>query len=132
MDAIVHDTLRFARSFDTRLANIWAAFADSNQRASWSVPPGEALVHDEANFHASGRDMYRCGPPETLEFRGVLHYVQIVPESVIVHTDTVTHKEQVIAVALLTWEFEDHGDTTVVRLTDQVTSFVGNGDDRWP
>lgn len=109
MVAIVHETLRFARSFETRLTDLRNAFADSNQRATWSAPAGEALAYDETNFHLGGREMYRCGPPETLEFHGAVHYVQIVPELLIVHTDTVMLGDQLHSAALLTWEFEDLG-----------------------
>jgi uncharacterized protein YndB with AHSA1/START domain len=125
MISITHDTLTFAQPVRARLSVVWAAFADSTQRAIWGVPVGEAQVYDESNFRVGGRDRYRCGPPQTLEFHGAVDYVHIIPESLIVHTDTVTVGDQILAVALLTWEFEGADDTTVIRLTDQVTSFVG-------
>lgn len=51
--------------------------------------------------------------------------MQIVPESLIVHTDTVVLGDSILAVAVLTWEFEVCDEMTQIRLTDQVTSFVG-------
>lgn len=122
---ITHDTLTFAQPVRACSSVVWAAFADSKQRAIWGVPVGEAQMYDESNFRVGGRDRYRCGPPQTLEFQGVVDYVHIIPESLIVHTDTVTIGDRTLTVALLTWEFEGAGDTTVTRLTDQVTSFVG-------
>lgn len=125
MMSTTRDTLTFAQPVRARLSVVWAAFADSTQRAIWGVPVGESQVYDETKFRVGGRDRYRCGPPQTLEFHGVVDYVHIIPESLIVHTDTVTIGDQILAVALLTREFEGAGDTTVMRLTDQVTSFAG-------
>jgi uncharacterized protein YndB with AHSA1/START domain len=102
MISITHDTLTFAQPVRARLSIVWAAFADSTQRAIWGVPVGEAQVYDESNFRVGGRDRYRCGPPQTLEFHGAVDYVHIIPESLIVHTDTVTVGDQILAVALLT------------------------------
>lgn len=125
MISVVHDTLTFTQSLRAPLSAVWAAYADSTQRAIWGVPAGEAQIYDEADFNIGGRDTYRCGPPETLEFRGTVDYLQIVPESLIVHTDSVTVGDQLLAVALLTWQFGTQDDTTLIQLTDQVTSFVG-------
>lgn len=45
----------------------------------------------------------------------------------IVHTDTVTTNGHLLAAALLTWEFaDDHDGCTTVKVTNQVTSFVGD------
>lgn len=126
MTTVAHDILKFTKTIDAPLAEVWAAFADSDERAKWSVPAGDAQVYEESNFQIGGRDVYRCGPPKTLDFHGVLDYIHIVPQSLIVHTDTVTVQDQILATALLTWEFEDRGSATLVRLTDQVTSFVGD------
>ncbi len=127
MTSLAHETLTFTQSIDAPLSAVWSAIADSTQRAVWSVPVGEAMVYDRSNFGVGGRDEYRCGPPETLEFHCVVDYVQIAPESLIVHTDTVATEGQTLAVALVTWELDDNGGSTLIRLTDQVTSFVGAG-----
>ena len=125
MTIVVHDTLTFSQSIKAALSLVWDAFADSNLRAVWGVPKGEAQIYDASDFRVGGQDTYRCGPPETLEFHGAVDYIQIVPESLIVHTDTVAVGDQILATALLTWQFGTHGETTFIRLTDQVTSFVG-------
>lgn len=125
MTSIAHDTLTFSLSIDAPLSVVWAAIADSAQRSVWGVPAGEAQVYDESNFRVGGRDVYRCGPPETLEFDGVAEYLEIVPGTLIVHSDVVAVEGKVLAVALLTWHFETQNGATRVQLTDQVTSFVG-------
>ncbi len=127
MTSIAHETLTFSQSINAPLSAVWEAFADSAQRAVWGVPAGEAQIYDESNFCVGGRDTYRCGPPQSLEFHGVADYIQIVPQSLIVHSDTVKVEDQVLAVALLTWQFETHDGMTQIHLTDQVTSFVGTG-----
>lgn len=127
MISLAHETLRFTQTIKAPLPAVWEAFADPTRRALWGVPAGEVQVYDEADFRVGGRDRYRCGPPETLEFHGVADYVQVVPQSLIVHTDTVSAGDQMLACALLSWQFDADGETTLVRLTDQVTSFVGTG-----
>lgn len=125
MISLVHETLTFTQSINAPLAAVWEAYADPTQRVLWGVPAGEAQEYDESDFCIGGRDKYRCGPPQSLEFSGTVDYVQIVPQSLIVHTDTVKARDQVLAVALLTWKFDINEDSTLIRLTDQVTSFVG-------
>ena len=127
MTPIAHETLTFVQPIAAPLSAVWAAFADSTQRATWSVPAGEAMVFDQSNFHVGGRDEYRCGPRQTLEFFGLVDYVQIVPETPPPPTDLVASSGQTLAIALVTWEFDHSGDSTLIRLTDQVTSFVGSG-----
>ena len=125
MASVVHDTLTFSQSIHAPLSLVWEAIADSAQRTVWGVPAGEAQVYDESNFRVGDRDVYRCGPAETLEFSGVAEYLQIVPESLIVHTDVVAVEGKILAAALLTWQFKTQDGATRILLTDQVTSFVG-------
>lgn len=126
MTVIAHDTLTFSQTITAPLSAAWDAFADSTQRAVWGVPKGETQIYDESDFRFGGRDTYRCGPPQDLKFHGVVGYVQIIPKSLIVHTDTVTAGGQLLATAILTWQFETKGETTLIRLTAQVTSFIGS------
>ena len=125
MDAVVHKTLTFKQAVQAPLARVWEAFAKPVQRAAWSVPSGEALVYEQANFRIGGQDIYRCGPPQSLDFHGTARYHQIAPMSLIVHTDAVTTAGQALSIALVTWQFTALGDETQILLTDQVVSFVG-------
>lgn len=125
--SIVHETLKFTKKLDADLSRVWEAFADSNQRAQWSVPAGEAMVYEQAAFEVGGRDRYRCGPPESLDFINIVDYALIVPQSLVVYTETVATSEEPLSAGVVTWSFAVNGDGTEVRLTSQVTSFVGDG-----
>jgi len=127
MSTIAHETLTISRTIAAPVADLWDAYADAAIRAQWSVPEGEAMVYDAADFREGGRDLYRCGPPEALEFHAVVDYVRIVPHRLIVYAERVRTDEQALAAGLLTWEFEEHGDGTRVVITCQMASFVGEG-----
>lgn len=91
----------------------------------WSVPAGEAMVYDEADFREGGR--YRCGSPEALEFHAEAEYARIVSEQLVVCTETVRTEQQALATSVVTWEFEPDGEGTRLTVTAQVASFVGQG-----
>ncbi|MBG6192069.1 uncharacterized protein YndB with AHSA1/START domain [Arthrobacter sp. CAN_A212] len=125
--SIVHETLKFTKTINPELSRVWEAFADPIQRARWSVPMGEAMVYEQAAFEVGGRDRYRCGPPESLDFVNIVDYSLIVPQSLVVYTETVTTSDQPLSAGVVTWSFTVSGDKTEVQLTSQVTSFVGDG-----
>lgn len=127
MNATIHDTVSLTRCVDASAAEAWAAYADPGKRAKWSVSAGEAMVYDESDFREGGRDRYRCGPPETLEFHAEAEYTRIVPEELIVCTETVRTEGRSLATSIVAWEFTPHGGKTLVEVTAQVVSFVGQG-----
>lgn len=85
------------------------------------------MVYDDSDFREGGRDTYRCGPLDSLDFHAATEYVRIEPESLIVYSETVKTPDQILAAGLLTWEFQEDGSGTIIKLTCQVTSFVGQG-----
>lgn len=125
--SLVHDTLTFSQKIDAELSTVWHAFADATQRAQWSVPAGEAMIYEQVAFEVGGRDRYRCGPPESLDFINVVDYALIVRESLVVYTEFVATDEQPLSVSVLSWSFMDDGGCTDISVTCQVTSFVGDG-----
>lgn len=127
MSAPTHDTVRVTQHVDATATEVWEAYADSSKRAQWSVPAGEKMVYDESSFREGGRDRYRCGSPENLEFHAEAEYTKIVPQELIVYTETVRKESQPLATGLVTWEFEPGSTGTLVTITNQVVSFVGIG-----
>ena len=122
----VHETLEFTASIPGPVAVVWQAFADPGARTEWGVPAGEAQIYDRDDFRVGGRDHYRCGPPETLDFRGTTDYLVIDPQRLVVHADVVASNNTVLAASLLTWRFQAAEGATLIHLTDQVTSLVGD------
>ncbi len=122
---LVHDTLRLEKRFAYPLDAVWRAYADPASRAEWGVPEGEEQVYSRDELRSGGVAIYRCGTPGELQFRGEVSYVDVVPQARIVHTDSVWAGDQLLATALLSWEFRDEEGSTTLTVTDQVTSFVG-------
>lgn len=122
-----HTTIALERSYAAPVERVFSAFADPLARAEWSAPPNDALVYEEADFREGGRDIFRCGPPNDLRFRGVTSYQVIVPNRCVVSAESLSEGATQLAVALNTLEFEPASDGTNLRLTVQIVSFVGPG-----
>jgi len=127
LSAPTHDTIRLTHHIDASVADVWEAYADSAARARWSVPAGEKIVYDQSDFREGGHDRHRCGPPETLDFHAETEYTRIVPNELVVYTETVKNEGQPLATGLVTWEFEPDDEGTLVTVTSQAVSFVGSG-----
>ena len=122
-----HDTLYFTRTVEAPLDRVWEAYADVDARSQWSVPAGEDIVYNSADFSVGGTDIYRCGPPGYLDNTGTHLYHLVEPRRRFLYSDTVHRDGELMAVALLSWQLEDLGDSTRVSVIDQVTSLVGPG-----
>lgn len=122
---LVHDTIRLEKQLAYPLDAVWRAYADTASRAEWSVPEGEEQECSSDELRSGGVASYRCGTPGELQFRGEVSYVDVVPQARIVHTDSVWAGGQLLATALVSWEFHGEEGSTTLTVTDQVTSFVG-------
>ena len=121
-----HGTVTVERTLEAPVASVYAAFADPKDREMGGAPSDtEVFTYDEADFRIGGRDLARCGPREDPRFRVEARYVDIVPERRVVSTETVREIERLLAVNLTTLELRPDGERTHVRVTVQVTSFVG-------
>ena len=83
------------------------------------------FTYDEADFRVGGRDLARCGPREDPRFRVEARYVDIVPEQRVVSTETIREIDRLLAANITTLELRPEGRRTHVKVTVQVTSFVG-------
>jgi len=127
MNVPIHDTVQVTRSLNASLNAVWEAYADVSQRVRWAVPEGEGMVYETSDFREGGRDRYRCGESESLEFYAEVEYTRIVPRETIVYVETVTMANLVLGTSLMTWHFESQNEDedTVVTVTSQIVSFVG-------
>ncbi len=126
MDAL-QDTLRFTREINRPIDTVWAAYAHVENRRQWSVPSGERIIYDTADFTEGGQDSYRCGPPGDLSNFGTHRYYLIEPPQHLIYSDAIRRDGQLLAVAVLTWELQAGGHDTRLTVVDQVTSLVGQG-----
>ncbi len=124
-----HGTVAVERSIGAPIARVYAAFADPAEREKWGAPSDTAVfLYEETDFRVGGRDVARCGTMNDPRFRVEARYVDIVPERRVVWTETITEMGQrILAANLTTLEFITDGQRTSVRVTVQVTSFVGPG-----
>jgi uncharacterized protein YndB with AHSA1/START domain len=126
-ETIHHATINLQGFYAAPVERVFREFADPVARARWSAPSGDALVYDTADFREGGRDVFRCGPPKDLRFRGETTYVVIIPNKCVVLTETLVEDGKHLAAALNTLHFETSGEGTLLKVTVQLVSFVGPG-----
>lgn len=122
-----HATITLERTYSAPVERVFSEFADPKARAKWSTSSNDALVYDEADFREGGLDVFRCGPMNDLKFRGVTTYQVIIPNRCVISTETLTQHNNRLAVSLNTLEFGPEMEGTKLRVTVQITSFVGPG-----
>jgi uncharacterized protein YndB with AHSA1/START domain len=123
-----HGTVVVERTLEVPVSRAYGAFADAKERASWGAPSDSAVfTYEETDFRVGGRDLARCGPREDPRFRVEARYVDIVPERRVVWTETIRDIDKPLAANITTLEFRPDGPRTRVKVTVQVTSFVGAG-----
>jgi uncharacterized protein YndB with AHSA1/START domain len=122
-----HATVNLEHSYGVPVARVFSEFADPTARVRWSAPSGDTLVYDSAEFREGGGDVFRCGPPNDLRFRGETTYHVIVPNSCVISTEVLTEGGKRLAIALNTLSFEATGEGTTLKVTVQLVSFVGPG-----
>jgi uncharacterized protein YndB with AHSA1/START domain len=120
-----HATITLERSYPAPPERVFTEFANPVARARWSAPSEDFLIYDEADFRVGGRDVFRCGPKGDPKFRGETRYLLIVPNVRVVSSETLDMDCQRLAVSLTTLDFEPAEDSTNLKVTVQMVSFVG-------
>jgi uncharacterized protein YndB with AHSA1/START domain len=124
---IVHKTLSFERRFKASPEKVFAAYADTGTRASWSAPtPTAKVVIDECDFRNGGREVTRCGEGDDLNYGLNLVYHLIVDNRMICFSEELWMGDVPLTSALVTYDIQPDGDGSKLVVTDQVTSFVGS------
>lgn len=120
-------TVILEHTYSAPVEQVFAEFADPVVRAKWSVPVNDGLVYVEADFREGKGDVFRCGPPGDLRFRGVTTYHVIIQNQCVISTEALTEDGERCAVALNTLEFQPVAEGTTLKVTLQIVSFVGAG-----
>lgn len=123
---VVHDTVIVERRYAAAPARVFAAFADVDVRARWSVPKGDRIVYTSADFTVGGRDLFVCGPADAMVFRGDIRYEDIVADRRIVYVERMAEGERPIAASLVTVEFEPDASGTHLIMTAQIAALDGS------
>ncbi len=122
-----HATINLQGFYPAPVERVFSEFADPAARAKWSAPTNDSLVYDKADFREGGGDVFRCGPPNDLRFRGETTYQVIIPNKCVISTEILSEGGKRVAVALNTLSFEATGEGTMLKVTVQIVSFVGPG-----
>ncbi len=121
-----HGTIAVERVLDVPLAQAYRSFTDANERARWGAPTATAtFIYEATDFRVGGVDLIRCGPKEDPRYRVEVRYIDIVPERRVVWMETILDGDKLLAANLTTAEFARQEYGTRLKVTVQVTSFVG-------
>src|ERR1700716_3408514 len=97
-----HATITLERIYRAPLDRVFSEFADPGARARWCPPSNDVLIYDRTDFRAGGRDIFRCGPKDDPKVRGETFYHLIVPNKLVVSSETLDADGQRLAVSLST------------------------------
>ncbi|OOY04457.1 SRPBCC domain-containing protein [Thioclava sp. F28-4] len=122
-----HETLVFERDLDAPPSKVFAAYIDKEARELWSTPSPTAEVKiDSADVRTGGVETTRCGAKGDLRWALKVIYHFVEPDRLITFTEELWDGEQILTVALIAIELKSASDNmTALKLTDQITSFVG-------
>jgi len=112
---IVHGSFTVERTFDTPVAQVYAAFADKTSKEKWFKGPDGAQSEHTMDFRPSGRES------NSGAFHGAIHrfeatYYDIVPKERIVYAYEMYLNDKRISVSLTTITFEDIDGHTRLQL----------------
>lgn len=126
--AIVHETIALEHNFRFTPVKVFEAWADPVARTKWGPPSdGESIEFLETDFRVRGRDISRCGPKGNLRFQVETHYYDIVPNSRIVFSETVSENGTPLSVSLMTMTLGPTSEGSCLSLVIQIASLVGGG-----
>jgi len=123
---VIHATLVFERLVSAAVAEVFAAFADTDAKSKWGAPSDTAaLIYDKTDFREGGIEQFRCGSKTDPNIHGTTHYLRITKNSGFVSTETIDVDGKRLCASLTTLELFEAGVKTRLRLTSQVASFIG-------
>lgn len=131
-----HDTIKLERQFDASPEAVFAAYKDPKAREIWCVPsPSSSFKVINSQVMTGGTEIAKCGPkPETIkpnwdgsdlpwEMRLDYHFVDA--PNLIVFTERLFEGDQLLTIALVSFDLKSHAGGTKLTLTDQIASLVG-------
>ena len=72
----------------------------------------ETQEYDHGDLRTGGSAACRCGPAHDMAFQVEDGYLQVDPRVIVVHTDKVGKDGELLAAAMLAWEFVSEGGRT--------------------
>jgi uncharacterized protein YndB with AHSA1/START domain len=126
MTPTLHATLVFEREIPAPVEQVFAAFADPVIRAEWGTPSDTAVViYDAADFREGEQDCFRCGSKADPNIHGMTRYLEIIADQRVVSSETIAMNGKRLCASLTTLELIPEGETTRLKSTTQLASFIG-------
>lgn len=123
---IVHGEVSVERRVNAPPSCAFQAFADAREREAWGAPTSTAaFIVEREDFREGGADLVRCGDASDPQFLVESRYHRIIPDHLIVFTETVTTGGSLVMVSLQTVNFEPVGNDTGCSVHVQLISFIG-------
>ena len=120
LSTVAHETFVIERIYDFPVAQIFRAWADPTLKARWFAGSAEALgAGYELDFRVGGREINRRGPPGGPVYTYESEFRDIIPEQRIVYTYEMFADQARISVSVATVQFNGHGATSQLVLTEQ-------------
>ena len=126
-DQVEHATLVFQREVPATVDRVFDALANGGLRSEWGAPSDTAtLIYDTESFIVGGESRFRCGSKANPNIHGTTRYLQIIPGSRIVSSETIDLDGRRLCASLTTLELSPHGNVTKLKSTTHVASFIGS------
>ncbi|MEM9204735.1 MAG: SRPBCC domain-containing protein [Pseudomonadota bacterium] len=127
---IDHQTVKLEASLNAPPSDVFRAFTDPRIREKWSAPDVTSEVRiEKSDVATGGSEISKCGTRgEELKWHLAVSYHLVEVDKLITFTEELWDGDSLLTVALVTFDLQAApGGTTDLKVTDQVTSFVGEG-----
>ena len=123
-----HETLTFERTFPVSAARLFEAFRNPREREIWSAPDEHTAIEiTECDVRTGGREKGLCGPKGNMNWSMDIAYHLVETDNLISFTEELREDDRMLTVALITVDITPVAQGCALKLTDQITSFVGTG-----
>ncbi|PTX56314.1 uncharacterized protein YndB with AHSA1/START domain [Litoreibacter ponti] len=127
---IHHETVTLEKPLPASPEEVFQAYTDPRAREKWSAPDNTTEIRIlESNVKTGGSETGKCGTRgQELNWRMDVAYHLVENDRLITFTEELWDGDNMLTVALITFDLSKAPDgTTILLLTDQITSFVGEG-----
>lgn len=127
---VYHETVTLKKTLPASPEEVFQAYTDPRAREIWSAPDDTTEIRIlDSNVRTGGSETGRCGTRgQELNWRMDVAYHLVEKGRLISFTEELWDGDNMLTVALITFDLSKapHG-STILHLTDQVTSLVGEG-----
>ena len=125
---LYHETLTFKRSFPVSAARLFEAFRNPREREIWSAPDDSTEIKIvECEFRTGGHEKGLCGSKGDMNWSMDVVYHLVETDRLITFTEELQAGDRMLTIALITVDIAPTDNGCTLSLTDQITSFVGQG-----